>query len=564
MRRRWWIPAVLIVALPLAGLADPGDVVTGYGDDGRVVIDAVASNVGVTTVRSAHDGRVVAAFTGDPESGSAALVSADGSTVASIDLGGPGTAAFGPDGGLYAAFDESGQVVVSRFGADGSLDAGFGVGGRAVVPVDAAISGDLVVDNGVVVVGGTLGANIHTAWAVRFDGHGNLDSGFGEEGVVVLESTDALVADFVAAVDVHALEDGYLAVVLTRSLGGDSVEVVVFDAGGVNRITDLAYPDEIFSVASTSLSDGSVLVAVQTTANDVDTFHLTRFRPDGTPDTSFSDPGLTDDEVAGPVRLSGLRTGGVAVAYNTGPEEGFVVRLVGDVGTDLGSLDVDVDTWMYGMTALSHDGSLVFAVDDTPVSSIEPDDLTLVKVTGDESGRFIDDDGSVHEANIEELARRSITRGCNPPANTRFCPSDPVTRGQTAAFLVRALGLGPATEDAFVDDDGSVFEGDIDRLAAAGITRGCNPPANTRFCPNDPVTRGQMAALLVRALGLGPADDDAFVDDEGSIFEGDIDRLAAAGIARGCNPPANTRFCPNDPLTRAQMASFLIRALPDG
>ncbi|MDH4307732.1 MAG: S-layer homology domain-containing protein [Acidimicrobiia bacterium] len=37
-------------------------------------------------------------------------------------------------------------------------------------------------------------------------------------------------------------------------------------------------------------------------------------------------------------------------------------------------------------------------------------------------------------------------------------------------------------------------------LAAAGVTRGCNPPVNDRFCPAEPVTRGQMAAFLHRAL----------------------------------------------------------------
>src|SRR5690606_13410789 len=52
----------------------------------------------------------------------------------------------------------------------------------------------------------------------------------------------------------------------------------------------------------------------------------------------------------------------------------------------------------------------------------------------------------------------------------------------------------------FTDTTGHVFEGDIARLAAADITRGCNPPANDRFCPDDPVTRGQMAAFLKRAL----------------------------------------------------------------
>jgi hypothetical protein len=55
--------------------------------------------------------------------------------------------------------------------------------------------------------------------------------------------------------------------------------------------------------------------------------------------------------------------------------------------------------------------------------------------------------------------------------------------------------------DPFWDDDGSVFEADIEALAAAGVTRGCNPPHNTRFCPEQPVTRGQMAAFLARALG---------------------------------------------------------------
>jgi hypothetical protein len=130
-----------------------------------------------------------------------------------------------------------------------------------------------------------------------------------------------------------------------------------------------------------------------------------------------------------------------------------------------------------------------------------------------------------------------------------------------AAFLVRALGLPAGTGSArFVDDDDSLFEADIEALAAAGITRGCNPPANDRFCPDQDVTRGQMAAFLVRALDLTGGSDD-FVDDDESEFEADIAALAAAGITRGCDPPANTRFCPDDSVTRGQMAAFLARAL---
>src|SRR5690606_9784835 len=98
-----------------------------------------------------------------------------------------------------------------------------------------------------------------------------------------------------------------------------------------------------------------------------------------------------------------------------------------------------------------------------------------------------------------------ITRGCNPPANDRFCPDDHVTRGQMAAFLVRALGYtDDGGGDHFDDDDTSVFESDIDRLRTAGVTFGCNPPDNTRFCPDDHVTRGQMASFLTRALDLTP------------------------------------------------------------
>jgi hypothetical protein len=55
--------------------------------------------------------------------------------------------------------------------------------------------------------------------------------------------------------------------------------------------------------------------------------------------------------------------------------------------------------------------------------------------------------------------------------------------------------------DLFTDDDLSVFEGDIDRLATAGVTKGCNPPTSDLLCPREYVTRGQMAAFLHRTLG---------------------------------------------------------------
>ncbi|HSJ34908.1 MAG TPA: S-layer homology domain-containing protein [Acidimicrobiia bacterium] len=187
----------------------------------------------------------------------------------------------------------------------------------------------------------------------------------------------------------------------------------------------------------------------------------------------------------------------------------------------------------------------------------------LSAVAASAAGTFTDDDGNVHESNIEAIAAEGITRGCNPPVNDLFCPSDPVTRGQMAAFLVRAMGYtDDGGGDRFTDDDNSVFKSDIDKLATAGVTLGCNPPANTRFCPDTFVSRGQMAAFLVRAMGY--TDDgggDRFTDDDNSVFESDIDKLATASVTLGCNPPANTRFCPTELVLRDQMASFLARAL---
>jgi hypothetical protein len=175
---------------------------------------------------------------------------------------------------------------------------------------------------------------------------------------------------------------------------------------------------------------------------------------------------------------------------------------------------------------------------------------------------FTDDDGLVFETDIEWMAAMQITKGCNPPANDLFCPEARVTRGQMAAFLVRALELTEQLDDPFTDDDDSIFETDIEPLAAAGITRGCNPPTNDRFCPDAFVTRGQMAAFLVRALGyIDDGGGDLFIDDDESIFESNIDRLGTAGVTKGCNPPTNDRFCPDAFATRGQMAAFLHRAL---
>lgn len=181
----------------------------------------------------------------------------------------------------------------------------------------------------------------------------------------------------------------------------------------------------------------------------------------------------------------------------------------------------------------------------------------------DPGGTFTDDDDSVHEGGIEAIADGGITLGCNPPSNYLYCHSEDVTRAQMATFIARALNLGPASEDYFVDDENVIHEGGINRIREAGITQGCNPPDWDEFCPHQTMTRGQMAAFFARAFEFASTDIDPFVDTDGHLFENAINKMAAAGVTQGCNPPDYDRFCPDDGVTRGQMATFLTRAIDD-
>lgn len=176
-------------------------------------------------------------------------------------------------------------------------------------------------------------------------------------------------------------------------------------------------------------------------------------------------------------------------------------------------------------------------------------------------GAFYDDEDSIFQPNIEAIAAAGITRGCNPPFGDRFCPKDIVTRETMAAFLVRGLRLQANSHPGFADvPAGNVFADDIGRLATAGITLGCTA-AGDMFCPKGAVTREAMAAFLVRALGLQANNHQGFADvPANSIFAEDIGRLATAGITLGCTP-AGDMFCPKGAVTREAMAAFLDRAV---
>jgi hypothetical protein len=163
------------------------------------------------------------------------------------------------------------------------------------------------------------------------------------------------------------------------------------------------------------------------------------------------------------------------------------------------------------------------------------------------------------EGFITALYDSGISAGCG---RGNYCPDDPITRGQMAVFLVTSLGQSPVQCTGRFGDVpiGHPFCGFIEKLFDLGITGGCSLTDGT-FCPDDPVTRGQMAVFIEASLGNAGNECLGLFGDipVGTPFCGFIERLWEDGITGGCSVE---NFCYNDPVTRAQMAVFLVAAPP--
>ena len=165
---------------------------------------------------------------------------------------------------------------------------------------------------------------------------------------------------------------------------------------------------------------------------------------------------------------------------------------------------------------------------------------------------------------IERLYGAGITGGCG---NGNYCPDSSVTRDQMAVFLLRGIhsasyvppGVGAGT--GFVDVPPDYWSASwIKQLAAEGITSGCS---SGYYCPDQPVTRAQMAVFLLRskygagysppAVGAGTGFGDVPPDHWAAPW---IKQLVTEGITLGCG---GGNYCPEAPVTRAQMAVFLVR-----
>ncbi len=173
---------------------------------------------------------------------------------------------------------------------------------------------------------------------------------------------------------------------------------------------------------------------------------------------------------------------------------------------------------------------------------------------------FIDvPNGQQFHQYVVRLVANGITAGCATPG--AYCPLNSVTRAQMAVFLLKSKNgqcfMPPACTGVFPDVPcTNPFAPWIEALFAAGITGGCG---NGIYCPNNPVTRQQMAVFLLKALHgstFDPPDCDGDFADVPcpSQFADWIEQLAAEAITGGCG---SGNYCPLNPVRRDQMAVFL-------
>ena len=163
---------------------------------------------------------------------------------------------------------------------------------------------------------------------------------------------------------------------------------------------------------------------------------------------------------------------------------------------------------------------------------------------------------------IKKLFNSGITGGCSTsPLN--YCPDNPVTRAQMAIFLEKGIHTSaftpPNVSPTFLDTAGHFAEDWIEALKNDGITSGC---AAGFYCPEDSVTRAQMAIFLLKATHGASYSPPPATGTFSDVFAG---YWAAAWIERLAaegitSGCAAGLYCPESAVTRAQMAVFLVKA----
>ncbi len=178
--------------------------------------------------------------------------------------------------------------------------------------------------------------------------------------------------------------------------------------------------------------------------------------------------------------------------------------------------------------------------------------------------------GQVHSESIDCLWVYGVVQGRFVDGQPVYEPGEDVDRQQMASFIVRMLlplperyfALPDGDDGAQFDDSGSISDAhlrSVNRLRDAGIVEGYD---DGTYRPDQHVDRAQMASFIARSIEEVlqdelPRAEGLFDDIAGNVHEQNIEKLATAGIVQG----RNGSYHPSEPTTRAQMASFIARAM---
>ena len=341
---------------------------------------------------------------------------------------------------------------------------------------------------------------------------------------------------------------------MTVEATSSSGAVVTFSATATDEtapanpsVTCIPSSGSTFAIGTTTVNCSATDTAGNTGTNSFDITVQDTTAPDTSIDSSPADPALTPDAV---VTFSAIDAVSVA-SYDCSLDGSAFAACTS--GTNFGPLA---------------DGSHTFQVrakDNANNTDASPASYTWTTNVFDPA--IFADVPFSHWANswIETLYLAGITGGCDTDPHLLYCPDAPVTRAQMAIFILRGMygsNYAPpaATGTVFADVPlGSFADSWIEQLAAEGITAGCG---GSNYCPDDSITRAEMSIFLLRgehgSAYIPPtATGTVFGDVAIGSFAADfIEQLFDEGITAGCG---GGDYCPDSPVTRAEMAVFLVK-----
>ncbi|MEU4273310.1 delta-60 repeat domain-containing protein, partial [Streptomyces sp. NPDC026092] len=335
----------LVLALPGAALAAPGDLDPGFGGDGTVLTDA-----------------------GGEEAGNDVVVQSDGKVVV-----------VGTD-----APDSLGNFALVRYLADGSLDSTFGSGGRVSTDIGGFVDNAeaaAVQSDGKIVVAGSSGTGFEECCrftVARYTATGSLDTTFGDGGVAFLSAfgQPASAMDVAVRSDGRIVAAGYTGGLFAAArLLADGTPDATFDGDGMVTTDPAPSLEEGGTGRSLALqSDGKIVVGgdVGTTRFD---FMLMRYNADGSLDTGFSGDGMqrTDFGAYEGAEEVAVQADGKIVAMGNTDADAAVVRYLAD-----GSLD----------TSFSGDGRVTTAGGAAKDGFVQADGRIVIAGRGGDGGDF--------------------------------------------------------------------------------------------------------------------------------------------------------------------------------